>query len=394
MVLALADGAAAGVTYGNDGDGKRVKKSNGELYWYGTGPDPLLETDLSGNNPTEYVFFNGKRIARRDPSGTVYYYFEDHLGSSRVIVQAGQNTACYEADFYPFGGERVVTNTCGQNYKFAGMERDSETGNDQTWFRYYASNLGRWLSPDPVAGDITNPQSLNRYAYVLNNPCSLVDPLGLCPPGTHKVNLAPAALAIVAMGIKQYGGPFLQGDANGKIISMDCTGFLSWAVAMAVPAAYKEYGRGAVKNGTGPFYPVPNPQVGEVILFETPGHVGVVTSTNPFKFAGSQTSTGPAVVDFSSDTWWPKHMSGATYYEYCVPDKPTGGSRNGGSRGGGGRGVLMYEVAIPGGGWGSIMGLGGWTGSWEGSAGGGLTPSVTSTITPCLSVACPEGPEG
>jgi hypothetical protein len=38
---------------------------------------------------------------------------------------------------------------------------------------------GRWLSPDPLAGNILNPQSLNRYAYVLNNPTSLVDPLGL-----------------------------------------------------------------------------------------------------------------------------------------------------------------------------------------------------------------------
>jgi hypothetical protein len=53
-------------------------------------------------------------------------------------------------------------------------------------FRFYASSLGRWHSPDPLAGDITNPQSLNRYPYVLNNPATLTDPLGLqnCPTGT------------------------------------------------------------------------------------------------------------------------------------------------------------------------------------------------------------------
>jgi uncharacterized protein RhaS with RHS repeats len=42
-----------------------------------------------------------------------------------------------------------------------------------------ADRLGRWLSPDPLAGDVTDPQSLNRYAYVLNNPTNFSDPLGL-----------------------------------------------------------------------------------------------------------------------------------------------------------------------------------------------------------------------
>jgi len=143
---------------------------------------PLAETDLSGNTVNEYIFFAGGRIARRDSAGNVYYCFGEHLGSSRSITN-GTGTICYEGDFYPFGGERVITNTCGQNYKFAGMERDSETGEDHTWFRYYASNLGRWLSPDPVAGSILNPQSFNRYAYVLNSPTNLTDPLGLwCHP--------------------------------------------------------------------------------------------------------------------------------------------------------------------------------------------------------------------
>lgn len=57
------------MTYTYDGDGKRVKKSNGMLYWTGTGSDALLETDLSGNPTAEYVFFGGKRIARIEISG-------------------------------------------------------------------------------------------------------------------------------------------------------------------------------------------------------------------------------------------------------------------------------------------------------------------------------------
>ena len=46
-------------------------------------------------------------------------------------------------------------------------------------FRTLDSNLGRWLSPDPLARDVANPQSLNRYAYAMNNPTSFADPLGL-----------------------------------------------------------------------------------------------------------------------------------------------------------------------------------------------------------------------
>jgi RHS repeat-associated protein len=110
----------------------------------------------------------------------VFYYFADHLGSSRVVTNA-TGTVCYEADFYPYGGERVVTNTCPQNYKFTGKERDAETGNDNFGARYYPNNLGRFLTPDPLmaSGRASNPQTWNRYAYTLNNPLGFIDPRGL-----------------------------------------------------------------------------------------------------------------------------------------------------------------------------------------------------------------------
>jgi RHS repeat-associated protein len=172
--------AAGSTTYTFDGDGKRVKKSTGTLYWYGAGGSVLAETDASGNTSNEYIFFAGGK-ARRDGSGNVYFYFGDQIGTTRTITNS-TGSLCYDADFYPFGGERTpVMNTCAQNYKFAGMERDPETGNDHTQFRQYASNLGRWMSPDPMGGDIMNPQSLNRYAYVMNNPPTLTDPEGLGP---------------------------------------------------------------------------------------------------------------------------------------------------------------------------------------------------------------------
>ena len=156
-----------------------MQKSTGKLYWYGMGSDPLDESDASGNLTDEYVFFGGKRIARRNvSSGNVFYYFADHLSTSRVIVQAGQTTPCYDADFYPFGGERIVINTCPQNYKFTGKERES--GLDNFAARYFGSTMGRFMSPDPPLLDqhIADPQSWNLYSYARNNPLSYIDPTG------------------------------------------------------------------------------------------------------------------------------------------------------------------------------------------------------------------------
>jgi RHS repeat-associated protein len=85
--------------------------------------------------------------------------------------------------FYPWGQDTWHLWGSG-GYNFAGMPYyDTNTNTNPTMFRFYSQNLGRWHSPDPMGGDITNPQSLNRYAYVLNNPTSLTDPLGLC--GEH-----------------------------------------------------------------------------------------------------------------------------------------------------------------------------------------------------------------
>jgi RHS repeat-associated protein len=177
--------SAPGVTFDYDADGRRVEKSSGTLYWYGKGDEPLLETDLSGNLKSEYVFFDGRRIARRDSSSNVFYYFEDSLGSSRIITNSGGGV-CYDADFFPFGAEQnVYLNTCPQNYKFTGKERDPETGLDDFEARYYSSALGRFITPDwsakpePVPyANFENPQSLNQYLYVTNNPETLTDPNG------------------------------------------------------------------------------------------------------------------------------------------------------------------------------------------------------------------------
>ncbi len=176
--------AAAGTSYLYDGDGNRVSKSFGKLYWYGMGGDPLDETDASGSTTNsafhEYIFFNGSRIASRDSSNNVNYYFSDHLGTARIITNS-TGSILDDSDFYPFGGERPISSSSGNTYKFTGKERDSESGLDNFAARFNSSTLGRFLSPDPdnAGALLGSPQSWNAYSYVLNSPLNYVDPTGL-----------------------------------------------------------------------------------------------------------------------------------------------------------------------------------------------------------------------
>jgi len=86
---------AAGFTYTYDADGNRVQKTNGNttpatgtLYWY-MSPGIVAESDLSGNLQSEYAFFDGQRVARKDfPGNAVSYYFSDHLKTASAITDA------------------------------------------------------------------------------------------------------------------------------------------------------------------------------------------------------------------------------------------------------------------------------------------------------------------
>ncbi|MGA7218825.1 MAG: RHS repeat-associated core domain-containing protein [Candidatus Sulfotelmatobacter sp.] len=176
-----------GYNYYYDGDGNRVGKSNGStgtLYWRGPTGDPISESSLTGTSQEEYIFFGGTRVARRDVSGSaVHYHFSDHLGTHAMVENATGSSCEQDIDYYPYGG--VVYDYCGtvqQHYRFTGKERDTESGLDYFGARYYASSMGRWMSPDWSAKEdpvpyakLDNPQSLNLYGYVLNNPLSQKD---------------------------------------------------------------------------------------------------------------------------------------------------------------------------------------------------------------------------
>ena len=109
-----------------------------------------------------------------------------------IIDQTGSLAGTKRHDYLPFGEELFAGTGArtpqlgysigdGVRQQFTLKERDSETGLDYFLARYYSSVQGRFTSPDPtllsVAGH--NPQTWNRYSYVMNNPLAYVDPLGL-----------------------------------------------------------------------------------------------------------------------------------------------------------------------------------------------------------------------
>ncbi len=194
----------AGVTYTYDGDGNRVKKSSGTLYWGAS----MAESDLTATASSwkDYIYFAGKRVARREAvDSKAHYYYSDHLGSSSVVTdEVGTMSPCTnsptgyttiptgeeESYFYPYGGEMKLCDRKPQNYKFTGKERDTESGLDNFGARYDSSALGRFMTPDWAAKPTTvpyasfgDPQTLNLYSYVENSPINRADADGHAPWG-------------------------------------------------------------------------------------------------------------------------------------------------------------------------------------------------------------------
>jgi RHS repeat-associated protein len=184
-------------SYLYDGDGQRVAKctstgssntcavgSTGTLYFRDLAGETYMEQDLSGNFQNEFIFFNGGRVARSDSGHAVHYYFHNHLTSTEVVTNAlGATPPEQDVDYTPYG--QIQDGTASEHYLFTGKERDSESGLDEFGARYYGSSLGRFMTPDwataptdvPYAS-FGNPQSLNLYSYVNNNPTTTRDPDG------------------------------------------------------------------------------------------------------------------------------------------------------------------------------------------------------------------------
>jgi len=154
-------------------------------------------TQLSGNGAWQRtnVFGAGKQLATYDSMG-LHFQIEDALGTRRMQTNADGQP---ETDILslPYGDQlstppdqyAPATADDATPLHFTGKERDTESGNDYFGARYYASLMGRFMSPDPMSpmskgkgaafmDYIGQPQNWNKYAYARNNPMVLFDPDG------------------------------------------------------------------------------------------------------------------------------------------------------------------------------------------------------------------------
>jgi RHS repeat-associated protein len=156
-------------------------------YVLGLGGEQFSEVNGSGSWIHTNIFADGKLLATYSGSDT-YFALTDWLGTKRAeVTPDGYLSTTFSL---PFGNNLSTGGnaTDATEYHFTGKERDTESGLDYFGARYMGSSMGRFMSPDftgdgsdpfPVpSADFENPQSLNLYSYVHNNPLVNVDPDG------------------------------------------------------------------------------------------------------------------------------------------------------------------------------------------------------------------------
>ena len=164
-------------------------------------------------------------------SPTTSYLTNDNLGTPRINTNAsGQVTARH--DYLPFGEEintQLGQQAMGQRFnhphyvadsvrqKFTQYEKDTETDLDYAQARYYSNRQGRFTTVDPTLLSVNgyNPQTWNRYVYVMNNPLAYTDPLGLWA--------IDVVYSYKIKGFDQNGSPIYETDKKGNRIVTGAT---------------------------------------------------------------------------------------------------------------------------------------------------------------------------
>ncbi len=131
----------------------------------------------TGQTWRSYYYAGSQRVALRvegdpDPAKNgVYSLHADHLGSASLATTSG-GAVHSQQRYSPYGAPRWSSGALPTDYRFTGQRSDEATLGSLYDYgaRRYSPVLGRFLSADTLVPSPGNPQSLNRYAYALNNP--------------------------------------------------------------------------------------------------------------------------------------------------------------------------------------------------------------------------------
>ncbi len=217
-----------GATYSYDGNSLRVQRTaSGTTTTYVFSGTKVIAEYAGGALSKEYIYAGSQLLATVDAStGSTSYQHPDHLSTR---VETGSNAGPTRTfGHYPYGEIWYETGTASK-WKFTSYERDSESNLDYAMARHYSNVVARFMSPDPLAGTPPDPQTWNRYAYVLNNPISNVDPLGLSTTcddsGCHTIVWAPSLdVVTIHIGMNPYDDLFVchgQVWCNGPVVSQN-----------------------------------------------------------------------------------------------------------------------------------------------------------------------------
>ncbi len=165
-----------------DGDGVRRKRDddNGTVHYLGGYERKLAGGSSSPETVTKYYSASLGALSRSVAfrrGGTLHWVGCDHLGGTIRVLDSGF-TALDGMRYKPYGEDRDTGTSLNTDRKFTGQTEDEAAG--LYWYasRAYDPAIGRFVSPDPIVPAPANPQSLNRYSYVYNNPLGFVDPSG------------------------------------------------------------------------------------------------------------------------------------------------------------------------------------------------------------------------
>lgn len=196
MVSSITKGSTQ-LSYTYDAEHARaqeVYKQNGTTQRTTTYVSSLYEEESGAAGLIKKFFVNagGANIAvisnlnDSDAGWSIKYWHKDHLGSNMVVTAA--NHAVVERLAYePFGKRRFVAGQTDANGTLVATSTDrgytehehmDEVGLINMNGRVYDPALGRFMSADSIVPNPSFTQDYNRYAYVLNNPLTYIDPTG------------------------------------------------------------------------------------------------------------------------------------------------------------------------------------------------------------------------